>query len=94
MFVPVWYSFKSALAPIFNTSSVDPSLESPIKIFLVFTSKSPPSCGEVSSTTLLNLPLTDELKAAISTPSTVPVTAIFPVTEIPVFVVSNLLLPS
>ena len=41
---------KSVPAPIFKTSSVDPSLESPIKMFLVFTSKSPPSCGLVSAT--------------------------------------------
>ena len=45
--------------------------------------KSPPSCGDVSDTTSVVMLLTVVLSAAISTPSTVPVTEMFPVTSRP-----------
>lgn len=52
-------------------------------IFLPKTSKSPPSCGDVSDTKSVTKLSNDVLKAAISTPSTFPVTVIFPVTSRP-----------
>ena len=67
------------------------------------TSKSPPSCGVVSSTTLsIALGLAVELEAipsnlvpsaATSRPSTVPDTDMLPVTEVPVLVTSTFVLP-
>ena len=43
----------------------------------------PPSCGDVSDTRSVVMFETVVLSAAISTPSTVPVTVMFPVTSTP-----------
>ena len=45
--------------------------------------RSPPSCGDVSSTMFANFVPTVVLSAAMSTPSTVPETTILPVTSTP-----------
>ena len=72
--------FKSCDAPNCNRSSELLPL-SPNTIFLVLTSKLPPSCGDVSDTKSVVMFETVVLSAAISTPSTVPDTAMFPVTS-------------
>ena len=47
---------KSVSAPKFKRSSEEPAL-SPKFIFLVFTSRFPPSCGEVSDTKSVLIPV-------------------------------------
>ena len=80
---PLWKILKSSPSP-----NVALSLSAKL-ISLPLVCNSPPSCGDVSSTIFDKKPLTDALRAATSTPSTVPDTAILPLTDMPLLVVSN-----
>ena len=79
----MWYICTSSPVPSFILELSSKSKSPDPVILLPLVSKLPPSCGDVSLTRSVLMFPTVVLSAAISTPSTVPVTVMFPVTSIP-----------